>query len=277
MSEPSAGRSVRRGRFCPKRLNVEEGRLIAPSPTTDESTDRRRPFSSLGGAATPQFIFRKGRAAPPRDELPIAAGNPAWSSDASRPQDTTMATVILFHSVYGLRPFERAVAERLAVAGHEVFTPDLYEGRVASSIDEGFAIKEEIGWRVLCARAERSVAGLPADAVLGGFSMGAAVAASLWPTRPETAGVLFLHSIAEIPANARPGVPVQVHLADPDVFEPADEVAAWRSAAETTPIDLEVFTYAGAGHLYTDATLPDYDSEAAHLTWSRVERCLAAL
>ncbi|AEG08919.1 dienelactone hydrolase family protein [Sinorhizobium meliloti] len=188
-----------------------------------------------------------------------------------------MTTVILFHSVYGLRPFERGVAERLTVAGHEVFTPDLYEGRVASSIEEGFALKEEIGWSTLCERAERAVADLPADAVLGGFSMGAAVAASLWPKRPETAGILFLHSIAEIPANARRGLPVQVHLADPDIFEPADEVAAWRADAERTPVALEVFIYPGAGHIYTDATLVDYDSEAARLTWSRVERCLAAL
>lgn len=172
-----------------------------------------------------------------------------------------MTTVILFHSVYGLRAFERGVAERLTVAGHEVFTPDLYEGRVASSIEEGFALKEEIGWSTLCERAERAVADLPADAVLGGFSMGAAVAASLWPKRPETAGILFLHSIAEIPANARRGLPVQVHLADPDIFEPADEVAAWRADAERTPVALEVFIYPGAGHIYTDATLVDYDSK----------------
>jgi dienelactone hydrolase len=188
-----------------------------------------------------------------------------------------MATVILFHSVRGLRALERDAAERLRAAGHEVFTPDLYDGRVATSIEEGFALKDEIGWRSLCERAERAVADLPASAVLGGFSMGAAVAASLWAKRPETAGILFLHSIAEIPANARSGLPLQVHLADPDPFEPADEVAGWRAAAARSPIALEVFTYPGAGHLYTDATLPDYDAEAARLTWARVERLLAAV
>lgn len=88
---------------------------------------------------------------------------------------------------------------------------------------------------------------------------------------------LFLHSIAEIPQNARSGLPVQVHLADPDIFEPTEEVAAWRSTAGQSKIGLEVFTYRGAGHLYTDASLPDYDAEAAHLTWGRVERFLAIL
>jgi dienelactone hydrolase len=162
------------------------------------------------------------------------------------------------------------------VAGHDVVIPDLYAGRIARSIDEGFAVKDEIGWSVLCERAERAVAGLPASAVLGGFSMGAAVAAHLWAKRPHTAGMLLLHSIAQIPENARKSLPVQVHLADPDRFEPAEDVAAWRSAAARSGIAAEVFTYPGAGHLYTDATLPDYDADAAHHTWNRVIGFLSA-
>ncbi|WP_272939083.1 MULTISPECIES: dienelactone hydrolase family protein [Sinorhizobium] len=196
---------------------------------------------------------------------------------ATSTRDMRMATVILFHSAYGLRPLERDAAERLAAAGHQVVTPDLYDGRVAGSIGEAVALRDGIGWRTLFERAERAVADLPATAVLGGFSMGAAVAATLWAKRPKTAGLLFLHSIAELPANARTGVPLQLHLADPDPFEPAEEVAAWRAAAAETPIALEIFTYPGAGHIYTDPTLADHDAVAARLTWDRVERFLARL
>jgi dienelactone hydrolase len=185
-----------------------------------------------------------------------------------------MVTIVLFHSVYGLRPLERSAAERLAAEGHDVHIPDLYEGRVAGSVDEGFTIRNEIGWTRLCERAEKAVATLPASAVLGGFSMGAGVAATLWPQRPGTAGLLFLHGIAEIPANARKNTPLQVHLADPDPFEPADEVAAWQSAAEQSGIALELFKYPGPGHLYTDPALPDY---AAEQTWNRVIRFLDKL
>jgi hypothetical protein len=31
--------------------------------------------------------------------------------------------------------------------------------------------------------------------------------------------------------------------------------------------DVEVHRYRGAGHLYTDPELPDYDEEAAEATW----------
>ncbi|MCY1246650.1 Dienelactone hydrolase family protein [compost metagenome] len=113
--------------------------------------------------------------------------------------------------------------------------------------------------------------------MLGGFSFGAAIASFLWAKRPETSGVLLLHSIVEIPVNARDDVPVQLHLADPDIYEPAEDVAAWRTVAERSPIALEAFSYPGVGHLYTDAALPDYDAEAARLTWGRVERFLGAL
>lgn len=39
-----------------------------------------------------------------------------------------MAAIVLFHSVYGFRSLERDAAARLRAAGHEVVTPDLYEG-----------------------------------------------------------------------------------------------------------------------------------------------------
>jgi dienelactone hydrolase len=31
-----------------------------------------------------------------------------------------------------------------------------------------------------------------------------------------------------------------------------------------------VYTYPGVGHFYTDAALPEFDAEAAELTWQRV-------
>ena len=82
-----------------------------------------------------------------------------------------MAAIALFHSVYGLRSLERDAAARLRAAGHQVVTPDLYEGRVGSTLEEGFALRKEIGWAELCGRAEKAIADLPASAVLGGFSM----------------------------------------------------------------------------------------------------------
>lgn len=92
-------------------------------------------------------------------------------------------------------------ADRLRAAGHQVTIPDLYAGEVATTLDEGYALNERIGWPVVERRARDAVRALPADTVLAGFSMGAAVVDTLLPDQPDTAGVLLLHTQAEIPAT----------------------------------------------------------------------------
>jgi dienelactone hydrolase len=44
-------------------------------------------------------------------------------------------TVVLFHSVYGLRPAVRAAAGRIRATGHEVVVPDLFDGRTTDDVE----------------------------------------------------------------------------------------------------------------------------------------------
>ncbi|MEV1008094.1 dienelactone hydrolase family protein [Streptomyces sp. NPDC049881] len=188
-----------------------------------------------------------------------------------------MATVVLFHSVLGLRPVELRAAERLRAAGHEVVTPDLFAGATAPTVGEGVRLLDGIGWAAVTGRARRALAGLPDTAVLAGFSMGAGVVSSLWPERPAAAAVLLLHGAAGLPSAVRPGARVQLHAAEPDPFAPPERVAALRAAAREAGVELEVFRYPGAGHFYTDAELRDFDPAAAGLTWERVAGLLSGL
>ena len=43
--------------------------------------------------------------------------------------------IMLFHSTYGLRPAVHRAADRLRAAGHEVWTPDLFEGRTFDTVE----------------------------------------------------------------------------------------------------------------------------------------------
>ena len=52
-----------------------------------------------------------------------------------------MAKVVVFHSALGLRPGVLDAARRLRAAGHDVDTPDLYQGRAVESIEEGIAVR----------------------------------------------------------------------------------------------------------------------------------------
>jgi dienelactone hydrolase len=188
-----------------------------------------------------------------------------------------VADILLIHSVRGLQPLELDAAERLRALGHTVATPDLFDGARAETIEAGMALAERIGWEAAVARAEAAAASLPPQTVLGGFSYGAAVAAQLWTARPDTAGVLLLHGLGDVPATARPGTPAQLHLAEPDPYEEEEFVADVAEAAERAGVALEIFRYPGAGHLFTDPALDGYDAAAADRLWSRIDAFLARL
>lgn len=177
---------------------------------------------------------------------------------------------MVFHSVLGLRPVELGFAGRLRAAGHRVTTPDLYAGRTAPTLEEGFALKDAVGWETITRRARDAVRDLPEDTVLVGVSMGAGVVETVLPHRPGTAGVVLLHAVGALPAGVRAGLPVQVHVADHDPIAPPAQVAAWREAAARSGADARVYTYPGLGHFYTDADGPDHDVAGAELTWERV-------
>ena len=177
--------------------------------------------------------------------------------------------IMLFHSTYGLRPAVRQAADRLREAGHEVWTPDLFEGRTFETVEEGMAFNAEIGKdellkRAVLAAAPYSERGL----VYAGFSFGASVAQTLALGDDKARGLLLLHGTSDIAESASVDeLPVQLHVAEPDPFETDDWLTAWYLRMGRAGADVEVYRYAGAGHLYTDPDLPDYDEEAAEATW----------
>ncbi|MFJ9904880.1 dienelactone hydrolase family protein [Streptomyces sp. NPDC101152] len=177
--------------------------------------------------------------------------------------------IVLFHSAYGPRPAVREAADRLRGAGHEVWTPDLFDGRTFETVEEGMAAKDEIGKdellkRAVLAAAPYSERGL----VYAGFSLGASIAQTLALGDDKARGLLLLHGTSDIAANAAVDeLPVQLHVAEPDPFETDDWLSAWYLQMGRAGADVEIYRYPGAGHLYTDPGLPDWDEEAAEATW----------
>lgn len=188
-----------------------------------------------------------------------------------------MASVLLLHSVRGLREVERGIAARWRGEGHEVLTPDLFGGEVPGTVEAGFVYVEAVGEPALVERAAAAAREMPGETVLARLSMGAGIASWLWERRPDAAGLLLLHGIGPVPAEAREGTPVALHLAEPDEFETEDWVEVWRGQAAERGLDAEVFRYPGAGHLFTDEAIDEYDPPAAALLLSRASDFLARL
>ncbi|CAM5413103.1 Dienelactone hydrolase OS=Streptomyces alboniger OX=132473 GN=CP975_09025 PE=4 SV=1 [Streptomyces alboniger] len=177
--------------------------------------------------------------------------------------------IMLFHSTYGLRPAVHAAADRLRAAGHGVVDPRPLRGPHVRRRRDGKGLQRqdrqgrapEEGDPRRRALSERGL-------VFSGFALGAATAQTLALGDARARGLLLLHGTSDIAENApADDLPVQLHVAEPKPFETDDWLSASYLRMGRAGADVEVYRYAGAGHLYTDPDLDDYDAQAAEATW----------
>lgn len=184
-----------------------------------------------------------------------------------------MAEVVLFHHVLGLTPAVQGFAQTLRHAGHTVHTPDLFAGRTFTTIEDGVAHAQQVGFGQILEAGTRAAEGLPTELVYAGFSLGVMSAQKLAQTRPGARGALLLHSclpVEEFSPAWPDGVPVQIHGMDADPFFAGEgDIEAARALVASTP-DAELFVYPGTGHLFAETGSADYDPDAAQLLTERV-------
>lgn len=185
-----------------------------------------------------------------------------------------MSTLVVFHSALGLRPSVVRFADRLRAAGHEVHTPDLYDGEVFDDLAVGEAKRDAIGVPTLVERAMAAVEPLGNDLIYVGFSMGTAPAQLLAATRPGALGAVLLHGALPFELcglDAWPsGVPVQLHVTAEDPWVDADGLASFVQAVPAGRLDHHV--YPGSAHLFTDENSSEYDERAAERLFWEVAR-----
>jgi len=190
-----------------------------------------------------------------------------------------MAEILLYHHALGQTAGFLAFADELRRAGHTVHTPDLYDGRVFDTLDDGVAHAERIGFGEIIARGGRAADDLPGGIVYAGFSLGVLPAQRLAQVRPGARGALLFHACVPIATfgGAWPaGLPVQIHGMDADPFFAGEGDIDAARALVASAAHAELFLYPGDQHLFADAGLPSYDTDAAALLTRRVLDFLAA-
>lgn len=190
-----------------------------------------------------------------------------------------MAEVVLYHHVQGLTAGVTSFADQLRRAGHTVHTPDLFDGRTFTTVEEGMTNAREIGFGALVERGLAAAEGLSSPGVVyAGFSFGVMPAQQLAQTRAHVGGALLFHAcapVSEFGERWPDAVPVQVHGMDADPFfaEEDGDLGAARELAASSE-QAELFLYPGKQHLFADSSLPSYDEPAATLLMDRVLRFL---
>ena len=185
-----------------------------------------------------------------------------------------MTELLLFNHALGVTEGVRAFADAIRAAGHTVTIGDLFEGKTFSTIEDGVANEEGIGFEPMIERSEQEAGRLPASIVYGGFSLGAVYAQRLAQTRPGALGALLYHAgdiaSSEFGGSWPANVALQIHVSEGDKW--VDREGAEALVAEAK--DGELFVYPGSAHLFTDSSWKEYDEDSTKLV---LERTIAFL
>ena len=185
-----------------------------------------------------------------------------------------MTELLLFNHALGVTEGVEAFADQIRAAGHTVTVGDLFEGKTFSTVEEGVANEEGVGFEAMIERSEQAAARLPSPIVYGGFSLGAVYAQRLAQTRPGALGALLYHA-GDIPSSEfgdswPENVALQIHVSGGDKW--VDREGAQGLVAEAK--DGELFIYPGSAHLFTDSSSDEYDEDSTKLV---LERTIAFL
>ena len=208
--------------------------------------------------------------------ITFAAGDRTGTGYLALPAQQSGPGVMVLHAWWGLNTFFQELCDRLARAGFVAFAPDLYQGRIAATIDEAKALLDQRDFEAMQAIAAGALAYFRAHpAVRGdgvaalGFSMGAAWAAELASAAPADiqAVVLFYGVVDADFAQARAAY--LGHFAEDDEWEPLDGVRQMEADLRAAGRAVTLHLYPGAQHWFFETNRPEYDAEAAELAWER--------
>lgn len=189
---------------------------------------------------------------------------------------TKTSGVIVLHPWWGLNADILGFADRLSERGFEVAAPDLFDGQVATTIEDADRISQAVNEDIADARVLETV-DLLLDRIgdlsgrIGtvGFSFGGAWAMWLPAQRPEVvASVIYYGSITG-PSLARARTPVLGHFAETDPYESAEGVAQFEQTLRSAGRDVEIDVYPGTGHWFAEPSNAAYNPEAADLAFER--------
>ena len=200
------------------------------------------------------------------------------------PEGGDVPGVLVLHAWWGLNSFFRKLCDRLAETGFVVLAPDLYHGKVASTINEAKRLRSKLKRAVV----ERELIGATNylrttvatnERRIGvvGFSLGANFGLRLATLRPEDVGavVVFYGTRSENYRIAKAAF--LGHFAEKDEWEPLERVRKLEKAIGSAGREITFHVYPNTKHWFFEKNrLNAYNARAAELAWQRTVRFLHA-
>ena len=180
--------------------------------------------------------------------------------------------VLLLHEFFGLQDSFKQYAARLSSSGFTVLAPDLYDGALATTVDEAIELRDGLDANRTAGRVEAAADFLvnnwhPRLGVIG-FSLGAEFADALARSRPVEATV-FDYGCGQDSASGFSGA-LLAHLATDDEWLPLPEAEQTMAAIRDAGVETDAYVYPGTGHWFANPAVEDaFKPEEAELAFTR--------
>jgi carboxymethylenebutenolidase len=207
-----------------------------------------------------------------KSEIQLKVNDKTTNAYLAEPQNGGPGILVL-HAWWGLKPFFKQVCDQLAKQGFTVLAPDLYQGRIATTIDEAKALMEqrdsELMGDIVKAAKDR-LASLSVGKPIGviGFSMGAAWSLVVAENESDVSAAVLFYGAGDADFS-KVKAKVLGHFAETDEWEPLEYVIAMEAGMKAAGVDVTLHIYPKAGHWFVEEDRPEYDSASALLAWSR--------
>jgi carboxymethylenebutenolidase len=185
--------------------------------------------------------------------------------------------LIVLHPWWGLNETIKAFCGRLAREGFITFAPDLYRGKLATTIKDAEILssaldatqaKSDVADAVTFLSERADLAG-PGLGVIG-FSLGAYFALGISLEDPERMRAVVVFYGTRGGDYGRSKASYLGHFAETDAYESASDVRSMEDALRAAGRPVTLHTYAGTGHWFFEPDRSDaYHEGAARLAWER--------
>ena len=207
-----------------------------------------------------------------KSDIQLLVNNNTANAYLAMPSDGGPGVLVL-HAWWGLKPFFKQVCDQLAAQGFTALAPDLYQGRIAATIDEAKALMEQRDSELMgdiVKAAKDHLVSLRADKPIGvlGFSMGGSWSLVVAVNEPDISAAVIFYSVGDVDFN---NVKAKIlgHYAEADEWEPLDEVRKMEANMKAAGLEVTFHIYPKVGHWFVENDRPEYDSASALLAWSR--------
>jgi carboxymethylenebutenolidase len=199
------------------------------------------------------------------------------NSYQAQPKSGTGKGVLVIHAWWGLNQFFKDLCDRLAGEGFIVVAPDLYHGRIASTIDEAKKLRSKLKQETVADEITQAADQLQRECCLSGqglgvmgFSLGGYWGLWLAEQKPSlvTATIVFYGSRNGDYSTSQSAF--QFHLAEADEYVASSGVKKLEKSLDAADKVATFYTYPGTSHWFFESDRPDaYNSQAAQLAWNR--------